>query len=137
MQYLDEIIAEKWYRKAKTDPTAIIDSDGNVILNDKVYEKPVHAINIDNDALKEILAPTYGCIIYQEQIMKICTTLAGFTMGHADNIRKYMSKKKADKLAAERPAFVDGCVEHAGITKEEAERLFDNMIDFAKYASTY
>lgn len=134
MQYLDEIIAEKWYRKVKADPDAIIDNDGNIILNDKVYEKPVHAINIDNDALKEILAPTYGCIIYQEQIMKICTTLAGFTMGHADNIRKYMSKKKADKLAAERPAFVDGCVAHAGIAKEEAERLFDNMIDFAKYA---
>lgn len=136
MQYLDEIVAEKWYRKAKADPAAVIDNNGNVRLHDKIYEKPVHSININNDDLKEILAPTYGCIIYQEQIMQICTQLAGFTMGHADNIRKYMSKKKEDKLAAERPAFVQGCMEHSGLTKEDVEHLFDCMIDFAKYAST-
>ena len=134
MQYLDEIIAEKWYRKAKADPAAVVDNDGNVLLNGQVYEKPVHSININNDDLKEILASTYGCIIYQEQIMQICTKLAGFTMGHADNIRKYMSKKKADKLAAERPAFVQGCMEHSGLSESDAEHLFDCMIDFAKYA---
>ena len=134
MQYLDEIIAEKWYRKTKADPAAVVDSDGNVLLNGQVYEKPVHSINIDNDDLKEILASTYGCIIYQEQIMQICTKLAGFTMGHADNIRKYMSKKKADKLAAERPAFVQGCMEHSGLSESDANHLFDCMIDFAKYA---
>lgn len=134
MQYLDEIIAEKWYRKAKADPAAIVDNNGNILLNGQVYEKPVHSINIDNDDLKEILTPTYGCIIYQEQIMQICTKLAGFTMGHADNIRKYMSKKKAEKLAAERPAFVQGCMEHSGLSESDANHLFDCMIDFAKYA---
>ncbi|MCR5670712.1 MAG: hypothetical protein K6G10_06870 [Butyrivibrio sp.] len=83
--------------------------------------------------LKPILGKTYGAIVYQEQVMAICQELAGFTLGHADNVRRFMSKKKADKLAHERDAFVDGC-EKNGISKAVANTLFDQMMDFASYA---
>lgn len=64
------------------------------------------------------------------QIMTIC---AGFTMGRADNVRRFMSKKKGDKLAAERPAFVQGCFETNGISEADAGWLFDQLMPFAKY----
>lgn len=83
--------------------------------------------------LESILAPTYGAICYQEQVMMICQKLAGFTMGHSDNVRKYMSKKKVDKLAHEKDEFVDGCVNN-GIDSKIAETIFSQMMDFAKYA---
>lgn len=134
LNFIDEIIAEKWYRAALDDPAHTLLPDGDVELHGTVYEKPVHSINIDNAALKEILAPTYGCIIYQEQIMQICTRLAGYSMSRADNVRKYMSKKKQEKLNAERPDFVAGCMEYSGISRAQADGLFDCMIDFAKYA---
>ena len=85
------------------------------------------------DELKPILGKTYGAIVYQEQVMEICQKLAGFTLGHADEVRRYMSKKKAEKLAHEREAFVAGCSER-GIAKEIAETLFSQMEEFAKYA---
>ena len=117
MQFLQEIIEEKQYE------------DGR-----KPTPPEKRSISIDNEKLQSILKSTYGCIIYQEQVMKICTDLAGFTMGHADNVRKYMSKKKADKLAHERDAFVQGCKKTSGISEEEADHLFDQMMDFAAYA---
>lgn len=83
--------------------------------------------------LKETLAETYGFPVYQEQVMRIMTLCAGFTMGHADNVRRFMSKKKEDKLAAEKPAFVEGCVKTNGIKAEDAEWLFDQLMPFAKY----
>ena len=83
--------------------------------------------------LKPILGKTYGAIVYQEQVMEICRSLAGFTFGHADQVRRYMSKKKADKLAAERDAFVSGCGKN-GVQEKEANILFDQMMDFASYA---
>ena len=83
--------------------------------------------------LKDILADTYGFPVYQEQVMQIMTTCAGFTMGRADNVRRFMSKKKRDKLAAERPAFVQGCYETNGISNEDAEWLFDQLMPFAEY----
>lgn len=83
--------------------------------------------------LEPILSKTYGAIVYQEQVMEICKSLAGFTLGHADKVRKYMSKKKGDKLAAERELFVEGCVNN-GINKAAANTLFDQMMDFARYA---
>lgn len=116
MQFLPEIIQTKQYR------------DG------RCKEAPEHSINIDNYALRRILDPTYGCIIYQEQVMQICTDVAGFTMGHADNVRKYMSKKKETKLAEEREDFIDGCRDKSGILKRDANDLFDKMTDFARYA---
>lgn len=120
MKYIDELIEEKWYRKA--------------VKEGKPYSAPRHSITIRHEALEEILAPTYGCIIYQEQIMQICQRLAGFSMEHADNIRMFMSKKKTDKLAAEADGFIDGCVSVSGIKREEAAGLFAQMEDFGKYA---
>lgn len=91
--------------------------------------------------LEPILGSTYGAIVYQEQVMQIFQQLAGYTLGGADNVRRYMSKKKADKLAHERQAFIygdeerkiDGCVKR-GISEEIANTLFDQMMNFARYA---
>lgn len=82
--------------------------------------------------LKDVLAETYGFPVYQEQVMKIMTVCAGFSMGMADNVRRFMSKKKADKLAAVRPEFIKGC-ESNGIKAEDADWLFDQLMPFAKY----
>ncbi|MBE5912036.1 DNA polymerase III subunit alpha [Pseudobutyrivibrio sp.] len=83
--------------------------------------------------LKDVLGDTYGFPVYQEQVMQIMTTCAGYTMGRADNVRRMMSKKKVDKLAAERPAFVQGCFEKNGISNEDADWLFDQLMPFALY----
>lgn len=90
--------------------------------------------------LREILEPTYMCIIYQEQIMRICQKLAGYSLGQADNVRKYMSKKKEKALKDERQSFVygdssrniAGCVAN-GIDERLANELFDQMISFGSY----
>jgi DNA polymerase-3 subunit alpha len=91
--------------------------------------------------LEPILKNTYGSIIYQEQVMRICQDLAGFTLGGADMVRRYMSKKKADKLEHEREAFINGDPERSikgcvgnGIDATDANELFDQMMDFAAYA---
>ncbi|HIX72475.1 MAG TPA: DNA polymerase III subunit alpha [Candidatus Anaerobutyricum stercoripullorum] len=91
--------------------------------------------------LVEILAPTYGCIVYQEQVMQIVMKLAGYTLGRSDLVRRAMSKKKADVMAKERANFVygneeegvEGCIKR-GIPEKVANQVFDEMIDFAKYA---
>ena len=91
--------------------------------------------------LEEILAPTYGCIVYQEQVMQIVMRLAGYTLGRSDLVRRAMSKKKGDVMARERQNFVygneeegvEGCIKR-GIPEETANKIFDEMIDFAKYA---
>ena len=83
--------------------------------------------------LKPILASTYGCTVYQEQVMSIFREIAGYSYGHADIVRRAMAKKKADVLEAEREGFVDGALKN-GISKEIAERLFEDMSSFANYA---
>ena len=91
--------------------------------------------------LESILEPTYGCIVYQEQVMQIVQKLAGYTMGQADNIRRAMSKKKQYVIDAERKSFVygdekrgiAGCVAN-GISEKAANSIYDSMVDFAKYA---
>ncbi len=83
--------------------------------------------------LAEILDVTYGCIVYQEQVMQICRTLAGYSYARADIVRRAMSKKKTDAMLAEQKSFVDGCLER-GIGREIAESIFDDMVGFAKYA---
>ena len=91
--------------------------------------------------LESILEPTYGCIVYQEQVMQIVQKLAGYTMGQADNIRRAMSKKKQYVIDAERKNFVygnaeqgiKGCVAN-GISEKAANSIYDSMVDFAKYA---
>ncbi len=93
------------------------------------------------EELKPILKNTYGCIVYQEQVMQIFRELAGYTMGQADNIRRAMSKKKQKVIDDERKSFVfgdsergiKGCVNN-GISETAANRIYDSMTDFAKYA---
>lgn len=161
LQYIDEIIERKnWERSDKSTP------------------EPKGSITIKNNDLQKILSPTYGCPVYQEQIMEIFREMAGYSLGRADEVRRAMSKKKVDKLAYEKenfvygnekeiekagkdlevlkekletapdnekesirkeianfktPAVIDGCIKKQGLTKEEAEMLFEQMMPFAKY----
>ena len=108
------------YLKGKNDPAAI------------TYTCP---------QLEHILKPTYGCIVYQEQVMQIVRDLAGYTLGRSDLVRRAMSKKKASVMAKERQNFVYGNVEEGvpgcianGISEEIANKIYDEMTDFAKYA---
>ncbi len=108
------------YLKGKNDKASI------------VYECP---------QLEPILAPTYGCIVYQEQVMQIVRDLAGYTWGRSDLVRRAMSKKKAAVMEKERQNFVygnkeegvKGCIAN-GIDEKTANHIYDEMIDFAKYA---
>jgi DNA polymerase-3 subunit alpha len=82
--------------------------------------------------MQEILAETYGVILYQEQVMQIASRLAGFSLGEADILRRAMGKKKAEEMAAQRQKFLAGC--HANkVPAKKAERIFDLMEEFAKY----
>ncbi len=108
------------YLKGKNDP------------QDIEYECP---------QLESILSTTYGCIVYQEQVMQIVRDLAGYTLGRSDLVRRAMSKKKADVMAKERQNFVygnpeegvPGCIAN-GIDEKTANKIYDEMTDFAKYA---
>ena len=82
--------------------------------------------------LKWVLEPTYGVILYQEQVMQIAQVLAGYTLGGADLLRRAMGKKKPEEMAKQREVFVDGAIEH-GVTKATATRIFDLMEKFAAY----
>lgn len=84
-------------------------------------------------ALVEILRETYGCIVYQEQVMQIFRDVAGYSLARADTVLHAMKKKKAAELEAERGSFIDGAVER-GMTREEANGLFDDMASFSSYA---
>lgn len=83
--------------------------------------------------LKSILDVTYGCIVYQEQVMEICRSLAGYTYGHADIVRRAMAKKKRDVMEKERDIFVNGAVRR-GVTRDAALEIFMQMSTFASYA---
>lgn len=99
------------------------------------------SITYDCPQLVPILGPTYGCIVYQEQVMQIVRDLAGYTMGRSDLVRRAMSKKKTSVMEKERQNFVygnpdeqvKGCVAN-GIDEKTANHIYDEMIDFAKYA---
>ena len=99
------------------------------------------SITYDCQELESILEPTYGCIVYQEQVMQIVQKLAGYTLGRADLVRRAMSKKKAAVMQQERQNFVygneaehvPGCISN-GIPEKVANKIYDDMIDFAKYA---
>lgn len=91
--------------------------------------------------LEPILEPTYGCIVYQEQVMQIVRNLAGYSFGRSDLVRRAMAKKKASVMAAERQNFVYGNEEEGvkgclanGISEEVANKIYDDMTEFAKYA---
>lgn len=85
------------------------------------------------EMLKPILSNTYGCMVYQEQVMQIFRELAGYSYGRADIVRRAMSKKKHDVMEKERAAFIDGCAKNK-IDKGTADIIFDQMAEFAKYA---
>lgn len=100
-----------------------------------------NSIRYDCPELEPILSPTYGCIVYQEQVMQIVRDLAGYTLGRSDLLRRAMSKKKGDVMQKERQSFVygnadegvPGCITN-GIDEKTANKIYDEMIDFAKYA---
>ena len=98
-------------------------------------------ISYECPELEHILSPTYGCIVYQEQVMQIVRDLAGYSYGRSDLVRRAMSKKKEDVMIKERQTFlcgneeekIPGCIKN-GIAKDVANHIFDEMLDFAKYA---
>ncbi|MBE6600127.1 MAG: DNA polymerase III subunit alpha [Ruminococcaceae bacterium] len=90
-------------------------------------------VNYALPELEGILSSTYGCLVYQEQVMQVFREIAGYSYGQADIVRRAMSKKHADELEAERGRFVSGAVER-GISPSDAEKLFDDMGSFASYA---
>ncbi len=90
-------------------------------------------ITYKDPQLEEILRPTNGCIVYQEQVMSICRKLAGYSLGRADIVRRAMSKKKYDVLEREHAAFVEGAIGH-GVDRAAAESIFEEMQEFARYA---
>ena len=99
------------------------------------------SIVYDCPQMRPILEPTYGCIVYQEQVMQIVRDLAGYTLGRSDLVRRAMSKKKASVMEKERKNFVygnkeegvPGCIAN-GISEQVANKIYDDMTDFAKYA---
>ena len=99
------------------------------------------SITYDCPQLEPILAPTYGCIVYQEQVMQIVRDLAGYSLGRSDLLRRAMSKKKAAVMEKERKIFiygdeetgVPGCIKN-GIDEQTENKIYDEMIDFEKYA---
>ena len=105
---------------------------------------PEHAV-YTHPALKPILEVTYGCMVYQEQVMQIVRDLAGYSLGRADLVRRAMGKKKLDVMAKERENFIHGQVDENGniiikgcvrngIDEKSANKIFDEMAEFAKYA---
>ena len=107
-------------------------------------QDPEHAI-YTHPALKPILEVTYGCMVYQEQVMQIVRDLAGYSLGRADLVRRAMGKKKLDVMAKEREYFIHGQVDEEGniiipgcvrngIDEKSANTIFDEMAEFAKYA---
>ncbi len=98
-------------------------------------------ISYDTPLLEPILKPTYGCIVYQEQVMQIVRDLGGYTLGRSDLVRRAMSKKKHEVMETERRNFVYGNAEESvpgclskGISESIANKIYDDMMDFAKYA---
>ena len=98
----------------------------------KNKNNPEH-IEYTHESLKNILNVTYGCMVYQEQVMQIFRDLAGYSLGRADIVRRAMGKKKIDVMNKERAIFVEGAKKN-NIDEESANKIFDEMAEFAKYA---
>ncbi|WP_295089255.1 DNA polymerase III subunit alpha [Ruminococcus sp.] len=99
------------------------------IENKKHPEKIIYK----HELLKDILSETYGCMVYQEQVMEICRKLAGYSYGHADIVRRAMAKKKHDIMLKERESFVNGASVN-GVPEDISNSIFDEMVSFASYA---
>lgn len=88
----------------------------------------------DHPNMEPALKPTFGVIVYQEQVMQLARDLAGFTMAGADHLRKAMGKKSKEQMAEQRDLWVEGCVKHSGLDEDFATALFDKIEAFAGYA---
>ncbi len=106
-----------------------MDSIPKYIENRKNRDK----ITYKTPLLAPILDVTYGCMVYQEQVMQVCRSVAGYSLGRADLVRRMMAKKKAEDMEKERTVFVEGAGKN-GISAEIANELFDEMSGFASYA---
>ncbi|MAJ90661.1 MAG: DNA polymerase III subunit alpha, partial [Legionellales bacterium] len=102
------------------------------MVDDFIERKSGAAIRYMHDDLEHVLKPTYGIILYQEQVMQIAQLLAGYTLGSADLLRRAMGKKKEEEMAAQREIFTEGCVSR-GIDKNQSTKIFDVMEKFAGY----
>ncbi|MBQ6998783.1 MAG: DNA polymerase III subunit alpha [Clostridia bacterium] len=122
-KFEDIIMAISMYRPGPMD---------QIPLYLAVREDP-SKIRYKHELLKPILEETSGMIVYQEQVMKIVSSLAGYSSGRADLVRRAMAKKKHDVMEKERDVFVRGCAEK-GIDKKTAEQIFDELMAFANYA---
>ncbi|MBQ8827649.1 MAG: DNA polymerase III subunit alpha, partial [Clostridia bacterium] len=96
-------------------------------------KKHPESIEYDHPILEHILDVTYGCMVYQEQVMQIVRDVAGYTMGRSDLVRRAMAKKKHDVMEKERSVFIEGA-ERNGVSAEIANKIFEQMTDFASYA---
>ncbi len=102
------------------------------------------SVHYEHELLKPILKKTYGCMVYQEQVMQIVRDLAGYSLGRSDLVRRAMAKKKHDVMAKERQYFISGIEKDGkvivpgalknGVSRASAERIFDEMMEFASYA---
>ena len=100
-----------------------------IIEGKKTGKRPRYII----PEMEEVLGVTYGKTIYQEQVMAILNKFAGFSLGDADTVRRFMSKKKADKMAEYEPKFVEGIMKH-GASEADAKDFWQQMRDFSSYA---
>ena len=104
-------------------------------------KRHIENVTYDHEKLRKILEPTYGCIVYQEQVMQIVQELAGYTLGMADQVRRIMSKKKREAIKKEKNNFINGnpklgvkgCIAN-GIDEKTANKIFDELEQFASYA---
>ena len=134
-EFEDIIAVISLYRPGPMDSIALY-------IDNKAHPDRVHYLIPE---LEPILKVTYGCIVYQEQVMQIVRSLAGYSYARADLVRRAMSKKKTDVMEREREIFLHGSVDEVGniivpgakrngIDEDTANQIFDQMIDFAKYA---
>lgn len=106
-----------------------MDSIPKFIENRKDPSKIIY----ETDLIAPILDVTYGCMVYQEQVMQVCRTVAGYSLGRADLVRRMMAKKKTADMEKERTVFIDGAAKN-NISETSANKLFDEMSNFASYA---
>lgn len=125
-RFEDIVAAVALYRPGPLDAGMVED-----YIARKHGKKPV---TYPHPVCKDILEPTYGVIVYQEQVMRIAVALAGFTMGQSDTLRKAMGKKKADVMAKMKVEFIQGAKEKNGMPEAESEALFNAIEKFAGYA---
>lgn len=124
LQFLEEIIAGKNGKRFTGKKRKVIDGK----------EVEYYPIETTEPKIKAIVDPTYGHVVYQEQLMNICTNCCGFTMGEADKVRKAMGKSKPSELAKYRPHFIQGFLENTDSTKElEISIFWDELLELAKY----